>query len=187
MATPDPIPTHQGSLMNTKMLLSTALAGVLWMSFAPSAGATDIKAHHGSECKVYGTTSWADLGFGWQGIYNTTETPKVIVCPLVKDSESNWDGDALTPTNAAYVDVHYKATTKAGSITCTAYVSRQSGLTSAKTFTDNIPKQSESFTNIDALVSNGSPNDAGSIMICNLGGKAVLQHYRLVEPAATDS
>ena len=35
-------------------------------------------------------------------------------------------------------------------------------------------------------IDNGNPNDVGSIMICTLGGKAILQHYRLVEPALTD-
>lgn len=172
--------------MNVKVLAG-AMVGVLALMQAPQAEALDIKAHHGSECKVYGTTAWTDLGFGWQGIYNTTDVAKVIVCPLVKDSEADWDGDAVTPTNSAYIDVHYKTAGPATAITCTAYVSRTSTLTSSKTINQAIPQGGQGFADILALQSAGTPNDAGSIMICNLGRQAVLQHYRLIEPAATDS
>lgn len=173
--------------MNMKMLFGTALIGALSLANTPSANATDIKAHHGSECKVYGTTAWTDLGFGWQGVYNSTATPKVIVCPLVKDSEAEWDGDALTPVNSAYVDIHWRATSTAKSFTCTVYTNRQDGLTKAATATDNTSPGVSSNFDILALDSSGSPNDAGAILICNLGAKATLQHYRLVEPAASDS
>lgn len=170
--------------MNAKVLAG-ALFGVLALH-ASSANAIDIKAHHGSECKVYGTTPWTDLGFGWQGIFNTTDVAKVIVCPLVKDSETNWDGTALEPLNAAYVDIHYRAGATPTSITCTVYTSRTSTLTSSATMTQPIPANSQTNYDLTGLVSNGSPNDVGSIMICTLGGKAILQHYRLVEPALTD-
>lgn len=170
--------------MNAKVLAG-ALFGVLALH-ASSANAIDIKAHHGSECKVYGTTAWTDLGFGWQGVFNTTATPKVVVCPLVKDSETNWDGTALEPLNAAYVDVHYRTGVTASTITCTVYTSRTNQLTSSATFTVPIPANSQDNYDLTGLVSNGTPNDVGSVMICNLGPKAVLQHYRLVEPALTD-
>lgn len=171
--------------MNAKVLAG-ALFGVLALH-ASSANAIDIKAHHGSECKVYGTTAWTDLGFGWQGIFNTTASAKVVVCPLVKDSETNWDGDQVSPLNGAYVDVHYKAAGPSTSMTCTIYTSRTSTLTSAKTANiANIAANSQSNVDITGLVSNGTPNDAGSIMICSLGANALLQHYRLVEPALTD-
>ena len=173
--------------MNMKYnLIASATVGLLALLHASTTAATDIKAHHGSECKVYGTTAWTDLGFGWQGIFNTTNASKVIVCPLVKDSEVDWDGDDVAPVNAAYVDVHYRAPGPASSISCTAYVNRTTGLTSSKSIAVAIPAGSQDNANIEALQSNGTPNDLGAIRICNLGAKAVLQHYRLVEPAATD-
>lgn len=170
--------------MNIK-LLAGALLGVLALTQSATVEADDIKAHHGSECKVYGTTPWSALGFGWQGVFNASDTPKVIVCPLVKDSESDWDSDATTPTNAAYVDVHYRTPPQGGSITCTAYTSRAGGLTSTKTFSDSPGGFGNWNNDILGLVSSGNPNDAGSIMICNLGDKVSLQHYRLIEPGAT--
>ncbi len=135
---------------------------------------------------MYGTTAWTDLGFGWQGIFNTTASPKVIVCPLIKDSEADWDGDAGVPTNAAYIDVHWRAGAQATTITCTAYTTRTNTLTSARTTNRAMPAGTNDNFDLLNLASSGNPNDAGSIMICNLGAKGVLQHYRLVEPAATD-
>lgn len=170
--------------MNLKWTALTVVLGFAALSSNQVRGA-DIKDYHASGgCKVYGSTAWTSIGFGWQGLFNTLSTPVQVICPIIKDSGTAWDGTATTPTNPAFVHVHARSGNVAATVTCTVYTNYADGLTS--TVTISIPmaaNNGNSYSTSGALTSSGGSGsyDQGSMMLCNLGPKTALVHYYLYE------
>ena len=166
--------------------MTSALGMVLAMTSAQAA--SDHKDYHASGgCKVYGSTPWTSLGFGWQGLFNTTTSPVNVICPIVKDTESAWDGSAVTPANYTYVHVHARSGNVAANVTCAVYTSYADGLTETQSI--SIPMAAN---NANAYASSGYLNspfyaDQGSMMLCQLGPKTALVHYTVYEGALSET
>jgi hypothetical protein len=141
----------------------------------PVKAALDVKTFHASGgCKVYGATPWTSLGFGWQGIANTTNSPVQIVCPLVTDSETAWSAAAST----AYVHAHARSGGVAASVSCSVFTVFGTGLVDSYTF--SMPMAANSQTNANSTYLNTTyADDGGVLMMCQLGPKTTLIHYTL--------
>lgn len=176
--------------MNLKCAALTVAIGLAAVSPNP-VHAVDVKDYHASGgCKVYGSTAWTSIGFGWQGLFNTLTTPVQVICPIIKDSTTAWDGTATTPTNPAFVHVHARSGNVAATVTCTVYTNYADGLTSTQTI--SIPMAANStnmYSSSGALTSSGGAGnyDQGSMMLCNLGPKTALVHYYLYEYGASET
>lgn len=174
--------------MKTTLILSALAAGVLTIAPVRNAAADDYKIYHGSGCKVFGATAWTDLHFAAAGIFNLTNTPKNIICPLVKDDDSAWDGNGGVPLRNASVHLHWSTGPVPSSITCNVYVSNSDG-TLFETTTYNSGSQGGGNTfnaDISGLDSNFSSNHAQAMMLCTLGPRASLQYYYLWEQGDTN-
>ena len=172
--------------MNMK---GTVLTAALGMVFAMTAqAASDQKDYHASGvCKVYGSTPWSSLGFGWQGVNNATTAPVNIICPIIKDSNIAWDGAAVTPANYAYVHIHGRSGNVAANINCAVYTNYANGLTDTQSLSLVMnASTTNSFTDSGYL---NSPygDDQGSMMLCQLGQKTSLVHYTVHEGAASET
>jgi hypothetical protein len=173
--------------MNLKSILSSSvMSGMLAaIALAPTtANATsDYKEYHASGgCKVYGATPWTSLGFGWQGVNNTTSSPVQIICPIVTDSETAW----TTAAANAYAHIHARSGGVPGTVTCVIYSSYQNGLTSSTAV--SIPMAANTNGSADsANLTSYSAWDGGVMMLCQLGAKTMLQHYGVYEYSATNT
>jgi len=179
--------TQWSNTMNLKSILSSSLlSGMLAaIALAPTtANATsDYKEYHASGgCKVYGATPWTSLGFGWQGVANTTASPVQIICPIITDSETAW----TTAAANAYAHIHAKAGGVPGTVTCAIYSSYQDGLTSSTSVPISMAASTNGNANSANLVSY-SGFDGGVMMLCQLGAKTTLQHYGVYEYSPTQT
>jgi hypothetical protein len=171
--------------MNLKSIASSALLTSLMLAAAGSVQATeDVKSFHASGgCKVYGATAWTSLGFGWQGIANTTSSPVQIVCPVVTDAEVNWSD--TTATQNAYLHLHARGGAVANTVSCTIF--SMYATTVYDTDTVNISVAANDWSNADSPLLNNAGPDGGTLMMCQLGPKTTLSHYTLHEVGATNT
>lgn len=170
--------------------LTALAAAVVLTTLLPiqQASASDRKNYAGSGCKVFGSTAWTDLQFGARGITNLSAAPKNIICPIVKDSEGQWDGAHTTPTNAATVNLWLKAGPNTQKTTCNVYIVNATG-----TLQNTYSNQTTGTPNIyDTMVLGpfdsvyvGSQQHA--TMLCTLAPGARLNYYYVTEPGNTDS
>ena len=174
--------------------IATALtAAILSMAPTSNANASDTKVYAGSGCKVFGSTAWTDLQFGASGIINLTANPKNIICPIVKDSEAAYDGDAGVPVNAPTSHMHIAAGSVASSTTCNIYTIDNGtsgtyvGVTETSTYSTGVlAAGTEVNFGIDGWTGTADPLHTSVMMLCTLGPKATLRFYRITEQGASD-
>jgi len=172
--------------MTFKSIAASALLTSLVLAAAGPVQATqDLKLYHASGgCKVYGATPWTSLGFGWQGIANTTASPVQIVCPIVSDSEFQWNSTVATQN--AYVHLHARAGGVPGNVTCSIYSMYATTLTNADTA--QVVVAANDWNNADSpMLDNAYANDGGTLMMCQLGAKMTFSHYTVYENSVTDT
>lgn len=167
--------------------IATALtAAVLSMAPTGNANAADSKMYAGSGCKVFGSTSWTDLHFGAAGITNVSGSPKTVICPLIKDSESGWDDGA---TNDAFVHYHLRSGPNTQLSTCNVYVTGSDG-SIGQTLTTQAGGAANTEYNRDIFYFNDtggfSSNHEHATMLCILAPGARLNYYYLYEQLASD-
>lgn len=85
----------------------------------PALAAQDYKVFTTMECRPNGTAAANDLTYSYVGVLNTSTTEnRVVICPLVKDSDS-----ATFNTSFGDVTFSYRtATSLTGQVNCTVYV-----------------------------------------------------------------
>lgn len=174
--------------MKTTLILSALAAGVLTIAPVRNAAADDYKIYHGSGCKVFGATAWTDLHFAAAGISNLTNSAKNIICPLVKDNDAAWDGNAGVPVATASVHFHWRTGPVPSSLTCNVYTSDSEGTLLETTTYNSGPQGGGNTFNADiaGLDTFGSGNHAQAMMLCTLGPRASLQYYYLFEQGDTN-
>lgn len=174
--------------MKSTLFLSALVAGVLTIAPVRNAAADDYKMYHGSGCKVFGATAWTDLQFGASGVTNLTNVAKNIICPLIKDSDAAWDGDAGVPVNNAMVHLHWRTGPVASTITCNAYVSDSEGvLLETTSYNSGVQGGGNTFNaSLNGLDSQGNSDHAQSMILCTLGPRASLMYYYLYEQGDTN-
>jgi hypothetical protein len=151
---------------------------------APAAHAgSDYKMYHGSDCKVFGATSWADLNFTGFGVKNIAATPRNIICPLTKDMDGSIDGI----TNTGSVHFHLQSPATASSISCTLYTTSFYDDTSYNTFGTGGKNYAAAMNDYWTIT---LPNGFGDYthekyyMLCTLGPSMRLLGYYLLESGA---
>lgn len=173
--------------MNLKWTALTVALGVA-LTVTCAQAATDFKDYHASGgCKVYGATPWTSLGFGWQGISNTTTSPVQIVCPIIKDSVNAWDGSATTPVHPAYLHLHGRNGNVAANVTCSVFANYANTLASTTTTQLVMAANTLNWSNTSAALTSYQDWDQGVLMMCQLGPKASLVHYTVEEYDLSES
>lgn len=170
-------------------LTTAALATTLLCLALPATSyAADTKVHHGSSCKVFGSTAWTDLQFGASGIINLTNAPRNIICPLVKDDDAPWDGNAGAPLNAANVHLHWRTGPVAAAMACSVHVSDSEGVLLESTSFNSgvIGGFNQEIGDLIGLDTFGSGNHAQAMMLCTMGPRTALSYYYLFEQGDTN-
>lgn len=174
--------------MKATSLISTVLAAAL-LSLVPTqqANAVDTKMYAGSGCKVFGSTAWTDLQFGAAGITNLTGVAKNVICPIVKDSEGDWDNGV---TNPASLHFHLHTGNNSQVSTCNVYVNAYDGsLQSTRTVAVGGTPNSDTYADLyyfDDGAAGYSTHEQAT-MLCTLAPGARLNYYYVYETTATDS
>lgn len=149
--------------------------------------AADYKMYHGSDCKVFGATSWTDLNFTGFGVKNIAASPRNIICPLTKDIEASIDGT----TNSGFVHFHLQSPANASSISCTLYTTSLYDDSSYNTNgTGGKNYAAAGNDNWTVVVPNGFGDYTHEkyYMLCTLGpGMRLLGYYLYENGAATNT
>lgn len=179
--------------MKATFIAAALTAAILSMAPTGNANAADdYKMYAGSGCKVFGSTAWTDLQFGAAGIINLTNNPKNIICPLVKDSEVLFDGDAGVPVNSASVHLHIANGPVAAQTVCNVYVmennSTYGGVVETTSVSTGVMGAGVE-NNFTASGLNGATvsNHTSTMMLCTLGPRAILRYYYFYEQGATEN
>ncbi len=180
--------------MKLAITAAACVVGLSALVLAPGARALDLEMHHGSECKVFGSTAWTDLAFSGYGVKNLQSSARQVICPITKDADSLWTG---TITGGANVRVFVEAGSVNAAVTCTAYVtSSNPAFPTVNTYAYQFG-QIAANSSADGFLSPGNP-DMSSVsgsnnfvedkiyMLCTLGPQTRLKSYYIYEFAATD-
>lgn len=175
----------------TSAALAVALSGLL---ASPAAlAANDSKVYAGSGCKVFGSTAWTDLHFSAAGITNLTSSPKNVICPIIKDSEGAYDGDAGVPVNAPSMHLHIASGNVGSTSVCNVYTIDNGsggtyvGVTETSTYnTGPMPASTEYNDGIFSWTGESDGLHTSVMMLCTLGPKAALRFYRVTEQGNTE-
>ncbi len=179
--------------MKPAMTTAAFLVALSALGATPRARAIDREMHHGSECKVFGSTAWTDLAFSGYGVKNLQSTARQVICPVTKDSESTWEGAYVA---AADMTVYVETGSVDAYVTCTAYVtSNNPAVTGVNTYAHafgllpaNTAAQSNlsnSYARFASLAGSAFYEDK-IYMLCTLGPQVRLKSYYIYEMAATD-
>jgi hypothetical protein len=169
--------------------VATALAAAI-LSVAPvrDANAGSYAMYAGSGCKVFGATAWTDLLFGARGITNLSTSAKNIICPIVKESEGDWDATATTPVNFATVHFHVTSGNNTLITACNVYVVDAEG-TLMNTYSRTVGGTPNTQYNdtLDYFQDNTSWGGDHNMatMLCTLAPGARLNFYQLSEGGST--
>ncbi len=178
--------------MKLSMMTAACVGALAALGASPQARAIDFDFHHGSECKVFGSTAWTDLAFSGYGVKNLQSSARQVICPVTKNAESAWDG---TATAGANIRVYVEAGAVAAAVTCTGYVtSENAAVTGVNTYSKafgQIPANTASddfllpFSQFSTLPGSNYWEDK-VYMLCTLGPQTRLKGYYIYEYAATD-
>ncbi len=178
--------------MKLAITAAACAVGLSAVVVAPGARAADFEMHHGSECKVFGSTASTDLAFSGYGVKNLQSTARQVICPITKDSETTWDG---TFTAGANVRVYVEAGSVNAAVTCTAYVtSNNPSATTVNTYAFGFGQlaansSSDGFLNQGLQMSSvaaSSHFEDKIYILCTLGPQTRLKGYYSYEHAVTD-
>ena len=175
--------------MNLKSIVSSSvLSGMIAViAMAPTtANATsDGKQYHASGgCKVYGATPWTALGYGWQGVANSSGAAQYIICPIVTDSDAAW----VTASTNAYVHFHSRTGSVAATITCVIFTSFADGLVATDTVSMVLPANTTNNGGQNSgYLTNYSGSDGAAMILCQLPAQATLAHYYVWEGSTTNT
>ncbi len=178
--------------MKLSMMTAACVGALAALGASPQARAIDFDFHHGSECKVFGSTAWTDLAFSGYGVKNLQSSARQVICPVTKNAESAWDGSF---TAGANMKVYVETGAVGAAVTCTAYVtSDNAAVTGVNTYAHAFGllaanTSSESFLSSGVEMSTlpGSNYWEDKIyMLCTLGPQSRLKGYYIYEYSATD-
>ncbi|MGO4549840.1 hypothetical protein AB4059_01880 [Lysobacter sp. 2RAF19] len=174
--------------MKLTFVAAALAAAILSVVPARDANAGSNAMYAGSGCKVFGTTAWTDLLFGARGISNTSASPKNIICPIVKESEGDWDAAADTPINQASVHFHVTTGNNTLMTACNVYVVDAEG-TLMNTYSiavGGVPnaQYNQTFSAFQDNTSWGGDHNMAT-MLCTLAPGARLNFYQLYEGGTT--
>lgn len=176
--------------MKPGIVFATCAVALSVLGVGPEARAVDVKRHHGSDCKVFGSTAWTDLAFSGYGVKNLQSGVRQVICPVTMDSESSWDG---TESFGAGIKVYVETGQVDAAVTCTAYVtSNNPAVTTVNTYTyafgrlaANTAAESFLSTGLFSSVPGGIYWEDKIYMLCTLGPQVRLKGYFSLEYGAT--
>lgn len=97
-----------------KRVLSIVCAALAVATLAGSVAADNGHLYNGSYCKTYYASTTADLDHLYNGIYNHSNSPRWINCPVLVDEGAHTTGTTL-------IKVNWKAHDKDDTLVCTFY------------------------------------------------------------------
>ncbi len=162
--------------IGSTVLLATVLGATAWHT----ANAEDFKDYAGSGCKVFGSTAWTDLQFGARGIVNKTSSPKNIICPIIKDDNSAWDGG--TNGHNAAIELFLTSGDNTKTSTCNVYTADADGtlLNTYSGSTSGVAYTRDSIY-LENFVGDTTSNLGSAMVLCTLAANARLQYYYVWE------
>lgn len=151
---------------------------------APASAATDYKVFTTMNCKPNGTAAANDLTYSYWGVLNTSSTEnRVVICPLIKDSDSN---DNTTPHGT--ITVSYRTpSSSTGTVNCTVYNGYYPN-TYYSVSSSNAVAPADSYREFDLALQNAPSNYlAPTTLVCTLSPRTRLLRFIVNETAATNT
>lgn len=176
--------------MNFSILPAIGAVALALAAVPAQAQSTETKTYHPSDCQVFGATAWTDLSFTGHGVKNLAASPRNIICPLIMDQQSAWDG---TTSAGAGLRTTVETAGAAASVTCTVYVTATDTAT-VNSYAMNygpIPANTKQSKWVGGggspmVAASGSHWENKAYMLCTLGPGVRLSGYYLYEKALTD-